>query len=247
MSTPTPTATLARSTNRPARDSWGAQWLTRLFFNEAAVQSNEPIAPGLHLVTLQGPALRGLLWSPGDKLQLKLGRGMLTRTYTPLMWDGEAGRTAFVAHALAAGPGSDWVRRAAPGEPLAVFGPRPSLALTELDPADSLLMGDETVLSLAAAWRPARVLLEAGEPACVNAAAQALALPVQAVAREPGDAHWPELAARMRASLGPTTRIVLAGRAATVQHLLRQLKAYGIATNRIRTKAYWAEGKTGMD
>ncbi|PTT79594.1 siderophore-interacting protein [Pelomonas sp. HMWF004] len=232
---------------RRASDSWGAQWLTRLFFHEAEVQANEALAPGLHRITLQGPQLRRLLWSPGDKLQLKLGRGMVTRTYTPMQWDTEAGRTDFIAHTLATGPGSDWVRDAAPGVPVAVFGPRSSLALNELDPADSLLVGDETSLSLAAAWRPARVLLEAGVPTAVQQVADVLGLRAWVVARLPGHMHWSELAAMMRTAVGPSTRVVLTGRAATVQHLLRQLKAHGIAASRIHTKAYWADGKAGLD
>lgn len=241
------TDTFTAQSRSPARDSWSAQWLTRLFFHEAEVQANDMLAPGLHRITLQGPQLRERLWSPGDKLQLKLGRGMLTRTYTPMSWDSEAGRTSFVAHTLAPGPGSDWVRQAAPGQPLAVFGPRASLALAELDPAQSLLVGDETALSLAAAWRPAAVLLEATVPTAVNMAAQALQLPVQVIGRAPGDDHWPDLAAAARAAIGPATHVVLAGRAATVQHLLRQLKLRGIAGSRISTKAYWANGKTGLD
>lgn len=241
------TGTYAEHRAASAGDSWSAQWLARLFFHEAEVQSNEPLAPGLHRITLQGPQLRQRLWSPGDKLQLKLGRGMLTRTYTPMAWDAEAGRTSFVAHTLAPGPGSDWVRRAAPGQPLAVFGPRASLALTELDPAKSLLIGDETALSLAAGWRPAAVLLEASAPTAVDIAAHALRLPVQVIGRAPGDAHWPHLVAQALAALGTATRVVIAGRAATVQHVLRQLKVHGIAASRIRTKAYWADGKAGLD
>ncbi len=241
------TDTFTAQSRGPARDSWRTQWLTRLFFHEAEVQTNEVLAPGLHLITLHGPQLRGRLWSPGDKLQLKLGRGMQTRTYTPMTWDSDAGRTSFVAHTLARGPGSDWVHQAAPGQPLAVFGPRASLALTELAPADSLLVGDETALSVAAAWRPAQVLLEANIPTAVCMAAQALGLPVRAVARAPADSHWPDLATLMRASIGPNTHIVLVGRAATVQHLLRRLKGAGVHASRIRTKAYWADGKTGLD
>jgi len=245
--TMTPTNDRALVNRGRSRDSWTAQWLTRLFFNDAQVQSNEALAPDLHRITLQGPSLRGLLWSPGDKLQIKLGRGMLTRTYTPIYWDNQVGRTAFIAHTLTAGPGSDWVRQAAPGDTMAVFGPRASLALTELDPSDSLLVGDETTLSLAAAWRPAQILMEATLPHAVQAVAESLALPIHAVGRLPGDTHWPDLVGLARASLGPATSIVLAGRAATVQHLLRQLKQHGVAQGRIRTKAYWANGKAGMD
>ena len=51
----------------------------------------------------------------------------------------------------------------------------------------------------------------------------------------------------MRASIGPNTHVVLAGRAATVQHLLRRLKLDGVTGSRIRTKAYWADGKVGLD
>jgi NADPH-dependent ferric siderophore reductase len=240
-----PTLASRRTPRRP--DSWAGEWLTRLFFHDAEVQANEALAPGLHRITLQGPQLRGLLWSPGDKLQLKLGRGMQTRTYTPMFWDSQSGRTAVLAHALADGPGSDWARHAAPGDVLSVFGPRNSLALGELPATHRLLVGDETTLGLAAAWRPAQVLLEASIPTAVHMAAQALAQPVQVVARAPADAHWADLAALARSQFTPDTWLVLAGRAATVQHLLRDFKAHGMPARRIRTRAYWADGKIGMD
>ncbi|MBB2487507.1 hypothetical protein H5407_19915 [Mitsuaria sp. WAJ17] len=56
-------------------------------------------------------------------------------------------------------------------------------------------------------------------PTAVAMAAEVLRLPVQLVGRLPGDAHWHELAA-----LEPDIRDVLAGPAATVNHLLRQLR-----------------------
>lgn len=125
--------------------------LTRWLFRQARVARNEVILPGLHRIELEGPDLQGARWHPGDKLQLRLGRGLQTRTYTPLYWDAAQGRTAILAHALAAGPGSEWVRRVSPGEQVAVFGPHRSIDLSDWPAAQGVLVGDETAMGLAAA------------------------------------------------------------------------------------------------
>ena len=70
-----------------------ARLLTRIFFRPAAVMENRQVAEGLHLITLEGAALRDLPWSPGDKLQVRIGPGLLTRTYTPTCWDTAHGST----------------------------------------------------------------------------------------------------------------------------------------------------------
>ena len=221
--------------------------LTRLLFRQATVADHQPLGAGMHLITLAGPALRGARWRPGDKLKIKLGPGLQTRTYTPIDWDAGQGRTTLLVHALAWGPGSEWVRRAQAGRPVAVFGPRPALDLATFDARAGVLVGDETAIGLAAAWRPAQSIFEAGDRAGVQALVDSLDLPATAITRHTDDLHLDALANAMLGLVQPDSRFVLAGRARTVQHLLRALKHSGVGSERIRTKAYWAEGKAGLD
>lgn len=230
-----------------ARTGLAARLLSRVFFRTAEVAENRPIGGGLHLITLQGPALRGVRWAAGDKLQVRIGAGLLTRTYTPMQWDAANGRTRLLAHALAAGPGSEWARRAVPGQAVSVLGPRRSLALVDVDPRHGVLLGDETAIGLVAAWRPAHAVIEAGNRAAIQNLLHTMDLPATAMAAQADGAHRDAMANAALGLLGPRTRVVLAGRARTVQHLLRALRHEGVPPNRILAKAHWADGKTGLD
>ncbi|MBL8316740.1 MAG: siderophore-interacting protein [Rubrivivax sp.] len=224
-----------------------ARLLARMFFRPAEVSENRAIAAGMHLITLQGPALRELRWAAGDKLQVRISPGLLTRTYTPILWDTEHGRTQLLAHALAVGPGSEWVRRASPGQPVSLFGPRRSLALSDIDPMLGVLVGDETAIGLAAAWRPSHAVIEAVNQPAIQGLLDQLQLPATAMAAQPDGVHLDALANAALGLATPDTRFVLAGRARTVQHVMRALRQHGVAPHRILTKAYWAEGKMGLD
>lgn len=220
--------------------------LTRWLFREARVERNEPTAPGLHYIELSGPQLRGVPWAPGDKLQLRMGSGLQTRTYTPLFWDAGRGRTAILAHTRATGPGSEWVRQARPGQTVSVFGPRRSLDLSALHASQCVLVGDETAIGLAAAWQPGCTLLEVDHAQALRTASGDLGVHAMLVPRQDGDHPLARLAEAALAQ-GPDRRFVLVGRARTLQFLLRTLRRQGVPAGHIRTKAYWAEGKAGLD
>lgn len=224
-----------------------ARLLTRIFFRPAAVTENRQVAAGLHLISLEGEALRDLPCSPGDKLQIRIGPGLLTRTYTPMRWDTAHGSTQILAHALAAGPGSEWARGAAPGEKVSLFGPRRSLALVAFDPQRSVMVGDETALGLAAAWRPSHALIEAVNPRAIQDLLDAMHLSGTAMTAQPQGLHLDALANAALGLAAVDTCFVLVGRARTVQSLLRTLRHRGIGSDRILTKAYWADGKAGLD
>lgn len=221
--------------------------LTQFLFRSAVVADNRELVPGLRLLTLEGPALRGLHWRPGDKLQVKIGGGMTTRTYTPIEWDAAQGRTRLFAHALAPGPGGVWARDARPGQLVRLFGPRKSLDLSRLDARTGMLVGDETVIGLAAAWRPAHALFEVNDRNAVQGVADWLGLPATVIARQSDDGHFDRMIDALLHAWDQDTGFVLAGRARTIQRLLRGLRENGVTPNRILTKAYWAEGKVGLD
>lgn len=64
--------------------------------------------------------------------------------------------------------------------------------------------------------------------------------------RDPDDSHLAAAEDRLL-EFSEQPRFVLAGKATSVQRIYKRLKAQGIASAHIRTKAYWAEGKSGLD
>jgi NADPH-dependent ferric siderophore reductase len=69
------------------------------------------------------------------------------------------------------------------------------------------------------------------------------------VERMPADGHYETLEARIGeivAEMRPGA-YALSGKAASVQRIGRILKKLGVEPTRIRSKAYWAPGKKGLD
>jgi NADPH-dependent ferric siderophore reductase len=215
--------------------------LGRLFFRDATVMSVRDLGARFRLVEMAGPALRGVSWTPGDKVQVFLsGEGM--RTYTPLRWDAGSGTTAFLIYVHDAyGPGARWARALASGQPCQLFGPRGSIAFPDLAER-VVLVGDET------SFAAGRALADARSSACVFEVTDAsearevlgaVGLEAALVERRAGDAHLDELAGAVRAQ--PSSSVVLTGRAQTIQ----ALRARGVKG--AKTKAYWSVGKSGLD
>jgi NADPH-dependent ferric siderophore reductase len=180
-------------------------------------------------------------------------RGLLTaRTYTPIQWDAERGHTRILAWSHGRGPGSDWARALASGDAFELFGPRRSLEIERSD-RPLVLFGDETSFGLALALVaiPASSAIHglfevSSIPECVPVAAE-LALSADLVERAPNDAHLAEIEKHLIGFIELDADFVLTGRAPAVQRIHRTLKSFGVAPAKIRTKAYWAPGKTGLD
>jgi len=225
--------------------------LFRLVMKPAAIIANEALSRHFHLITIEGPALAGAAWMPGQKLQVSMGSAFATRTYTPIEWNASAGRTCILGYAHGAGPGSDWVRGALPGDPCDLFGPRGSLDTARL-PGPLAVFGDETVIGLAYALGQQRRLaashFEVGDAAEAGRVAEQLGLEgADFHARRAGDLHLAALEAALPDLIASGASFVLAGKAATVQRLRHALKREHVSPARILAKAYWAPGKTGMD
>lgn len=221
--------------------------VTQLFFRAARVSANLELAPALHHITLQGEALKGVAWTAGDKIQIRLGAGLQTRTYTPIAWDPVVGSTSFVAQTLSPGPGSEWVTHAKSGDMVELMGPRSSLALGTSAKQDVWVLGDETAFGLTLAMGVGRAVLEVDSPEHWGPLCHAWGLPATLVAKQPDDAHLARWEESIGTPISPQTHFILAGRANTIQYLLKALRARGIRSDRIRSKAYWAPGKTGLD
>jgi NADPH-dependent ferric siderophore reductase len=59
--------------------------------------------------------------------------------------------------------------------------------------------------------------------------------------------HLADIESRLISHANEGAKFVLTGRAASIQRLNRTLRAAGVPPTLIRTKAYWAEGKVGLD
>ena len=195
-----------------------------------------------------------MTWTTGEKIQVSLGSAFTNRTYTPLNWDALAGTTQILAFAHGEGPGSEWARNLKAGDHCHLFGPRHSLDPSPL-PASLIVFGDETSVGLAKALQETRLpgavrtILEVDSAYETNAVVAALTLRnAQLIERSTNntksDAVLRAMGIRMR---DMDDGFILTGKAQSVQALRSDLKAIGIPTANIMTKAYWAPGKRGLD
>ena len=225
----------------------------KLFTRSGQVLDIEDVGAAFRIITIGGDELRKTEWTPGDKIQMQLG-GWVQRTYTPIDWDAEAGRLRILIYLHATGPGTAWARSLQKAEACVVFGPRKSLDLARLA-APAVLFGDETSFGLAAALLgrallSTQLLLEVSSLALARPALTRLGLEdAQLGVRSADDAHLVALEDQMLAILRaePSAKIVLSGKASSIQRMSKVLKRSGIDSSRCQAKAYWATGKTGLD
>lgn len=227
--------------------------ITRLFMKRACVSAIDDLADRFRLITLEGDALQGVAWTPGQKVQIAMGSAFVARTYTPIEWDAIAGRTRILGYAHGEGPGSAWILGLEVGNECDLFGPRSSLDVRPLA-GPLAVFGDETSIGLASALarqEPAhsvRCYLEIGDGTAIKPVLAALDMEQASVfERAGGDGQLTRMEAALQALVGAGSSFVLTGRAATIQRLRQALKRQGVPSGRIATKAYWAPGKTGLD
>jgi NADPH-dependent ferric siderophore reductase len=227
--------------------------MRHVLMRRATIEDDEPIGGGFHLITLKGEALRNISWVPGQKVQIAMASAFETRTYTPIDWDGAAGRTRMLGFAHGAGPGSRWLRDARVGDSCDLFGPRGSIDARQLT-GPLVLFGDETSIALAyalATQNPGRACLchfEVGDADAAAKAVDRLGLsPAALYLRGPHDVQFASLEAALPALVASGVGFVLTGRAAMIQHLREAINIDGVPPSRVLTKAYWAPGKRGMD
>jgi ferric-chelate reductase (NADPH) len=227
----------------------------RLISKNATVRVIREVGEAFRWITLEGEALRGVSWRPGGKVQIHVG-GWAQRTYTPLAWDATGGSMQFLAFIHGEGPGARRMRVLSPGDACTVFGPRGSIDLSALE-RPTLIFGDETSLGLAHALRHtprgadgAVIVLEVSSRAATEPVLAALELgDVTLVERRPDDAHLPEVAQVIadRIRERSLSTVALSGKASSIQAVNKAVRAVGLKSAQIHTKAYWAVGKAGLD
>lgn len=230
-----------------------SQTLIRMFMKHARVSAVESIAQGFHLITLQGSALKGVAWAPGQKIQIAMGSAFVSRTYTPIEWDAAQGHTRLLGYAHGNGPGSTWLGGLKVGDECAIFGPRSSLDAGHVSGL-RVVLGDETSLGLVHALarsspdRPLQALLDVASVEDASHVPGRLDLQgVELFARTADDGHLQGIEARLPALAAAGASFILTGKATSIQRLQRALKAQGVPRSRLQAKAYWAPGKTGLD
>lgn len=227
--------------------------LLRWLMRPARVAAIETLSPRFRLIELKGEALKDVKWTAGQKIQIAMGAGLSARTYTPISWDTGNGRTRLVAFVHGDGPGSRWTSGLREGDTFQFFGPRRSLDLAGFE-APVVLFGDETSFGIAAALRNnlqaggALHMFEATDAAESRQALEAIGLgQARLIARSDSDDHLATVEAEMLRLAANGAQFVLTGKASSIQRVSRALKAAGVASSRIKTKAYWAPGKSGLD
>jgi NADPH-dependent ferric siderophore reductase len=225
----------------------------RLFMRDAQVSAVEQIASDFRLIEFSGENLRGMEWIEGQKLQIAPGSAFVTRTYTPILFDSDKGQTKILAYSHGVGPGSDWASSVAIGESCHLFGPRQSLQISS-GVGPLILFGDETSIGLSYAvatrW-PDREIHHLFEVSTSDAAATVIShlnlTGAEIYARKAGDAHLQAIASQIGIYAERGAEFVLTGKATSVQSLRQAMKLLNITSTRIKTKAYWSLGKTGLD
>ncbi|GAA1850144.1 hypothetical protein GCM10009836_32410 [Pseudonocardia ailaonensis] len=217
-----------------------------LLSTAAEVTGVDRSVPRFVRVVLRAPAFRKAKWVPGAKLQMLPKAGAFSpRTFTPVRWDVEAGETELIGYTHGDGPASVWFGAVEPGAVARVFGPRRSLDLPALT-GPVLFLGDESSVALACALRhvtqDVRHVFEATDPAALEAVLGALGLAGDVVPK------GAEVLKSVRKAVpeGPFD-LVASGDAATVHALRRDVRGWERAPRKISGKAYWAQGRTGLD
>ena len=228
--------------------------LKKLIFREVQVTGIQDLSASFRRLDLSGDSLRGARCAPGDKVQLALEDG--ARTYSPFAWDGVRGAMSLLLYRHGDTSSLRWANGVAEGEGLYVFGPRGSLGLGS-SRGPLVLFGDETSFGVAHALLESHgskaelsFVFEGSGRSELSPVLEALQLPSAAlIERREDERHLTEVEERLRAALtlNPESRLVLTGKAQSIQTLRKALKARPVRHAGQIVKAYWSPGKRGLD
>jgi NADPH-dependent ferric siderophore reductase len=230
--------------------------LSQLVFKSLTVDEARDVSRHFRRFRVSAPWLREASCAAGDKLQIMIVEAG-PRTYTPFDFDAASGTLQLLAYVHAETPTASWIRSAQPGTTFRAFGPRGSLALSGLQ-GPVVFFGDETSFGAAASLQRQRsaadgvsYVFECTDPQESAAVLSELGLQAQStlVARQSGHGHLSALEQALRAAFEqrPNARLVLTGHAQTIQGLRKRIKAQPVAASGQTVKAYWADGKRGLD
>ncbi|BBB40412.1 siderophore-interacting protein [Mycobacteroides abscessus] len=226
--------------------------LSDILFTSVHITEVAQLAGCFVKIRIVSPVFRHAQWSPGDKMQLRIRRGSLqARAYTPINWDNIEGSTELLAFLHGDGPGARWFDEVTIGAAGYVFGPSSSIDLTNVA-ASAVFVGDETSVALAHALRSvapaARCIYEAVDAASLCTLLAMLKLNKNATVLPKASDHA-RLLEELRTALESTPaphELIVSGDAATVNAVRRGVRRWPHLTPRIKARAYWAQGRTGL-
>lgn len=199
--------------------------------------------PRFRVVTWRTRAEHAAKWQPGDKLQIVLPSDDV-RTYTPTRWlpDGTA---TLVIYLQSDTPAARWARALARGDRFSSISPQRSLTMPE---GPISIVGDESSLAVAASYSLARpgsvdVALEVDAGTTITETARAIGLEGARFVERPSGA--PRGRALADALMPARGAVGITGGGELVQRVRARLREQGV--REIKTKAYWVEGRAGID
>ena len=221
------------------------------------VTGSESLSPSFRRVVLTAPGIEGLRHQPGQDLMLRVPLGgdrVVNRRYTIRSFDPLQRAVRIDVSLHGAGPGTDWISAARPGDHIDAIGPRGKITLRPQ--ADwHLFVADETglpgVLAMLEALAPtstATAVLEVDTAADEQAfaAAPGASFDVRWIHRTgrsvPGD-RGPMLAAVAAVELpAGVGHAYVAAEAGVVRSVTKALTERGLSQEQISGKAYWRRG-----
>lgn len=224
-----------------------------IFLTQTKISKIERLTNGFVLIEMTGRKLKESKWIPGGKVQVDVGN-FTYRTFTPISVDKVEGKLSFICYQQNHGPASHWINALKVGDPCEVFGPRDSLDFSTLE-GDAILFGDETSFGISKVLlnkveKKSHLFLELTSAEVGKEALDRLGVTGQRIIERSLDgSHLQQLSQEIvdRLSQIPDAKIFLTGRASSIQQVRTYLKNSGIPTNKLKVRAYWADGKVGLD
>ncbi|TGL88809.1 siderophore-interacting protein [Leptospira congkakensis] len=224
-----------------------------IFITETKISKIERLTNAFVLIEMKGKKLKESNWVPGGKVQVDVGI-FTYRTFTPINVDKAEGKLSFLCFKHHNGPASHWINALKVGDPCEVFGPRESLDFSSLE-GDAILFGDETSFGIAKVLqnkleKKSHLFFELTSTETSKEALEKLGVTGERMIERSADgSHLQKLSQEIvdRISQIPDAKIFLTGRASSIQQVRNYLKNSGIPTNKLKVRAYWADGKKGLD
>lgn len=224
-----------------------------IFLKQTKISKIEQLANGFVLIEMTGAKLKDSKWVPGGKVQVDVGN-LTYRTFTPLTVDRVEGKLSMICYKRNNGPASNWISALKVGDLCEVFGPRESLDFSNIE-GDAILFGDETSFGIAKVLQnkvgnQSHTFFELTSAEAGKEALASLGVTGQRmIERSLDGSHLSKLAQEIadRLSQMPDAKIFLTGRAKSIQQVRAYLKDSGVPTNKLKVRAYWADGKVGLD
>lgn len=224
-----------------------------LNIHEAKVLEVTRLGENFQSLRFQWDSIKKSDWQAGDKIQIAFN--LSGRTYTPLFWDSEKGESELLAYTRTPQTlASLWFHSLKKDDRFQFYGPRSSLLVDELQ-GDLVFFGDETSFSTAHTVKNAKAGKEAlqffFEVSDPDESAKMLSyLGIEnatLISKQPGELQ--RLANEFTRMLlnNDNSTLVVTGRTLSIQTLRQCLRQKGISMKRLKVKAYWADGKKGLD